>query len=59
MGEIRNAYKLLVRKPEGNHSKDLGIDGIIILDGYYGNRIGGCGLDSYGSGYGSVDGQTV
>jgi hypothetical protein len=28
MGEMRNAYKILVGKPEGkNHSEDLGVDG--------------------------------
>jgi hypothetical protein len=33
VGETRNAYnKLLVKKPEGrDHSKDLGVDGKIIL----------------------------
>jgi hypothetical protein len=33
MGEMRNAYEILVGKPEGkNHSEDLGVDGKIILD---------------------------
>jgi hypothetical protein len=33
MGEMRNAYKILVRKPERRgHSKDLGIDWRIILE---------------------------
>jgi hypothetical protein len=33
MGEMRNAYKNLVRKPEGkNHSEDLDVDGRIILE---------------------------
>jgi hypothetical protein len=33
MGEMRNAYRILVRKPEGkNHSEDLGTDGKIILE---------------------------
>jgi hypothetical protein len=32
MGEMRNAYKILVKKPEGkDHSEDLGVDGKIIL----------------------------
>jgi hypothetical protein len=32
MGEMRNAYKILVGKPEGrDHSEDLGVDGMIIL----------------------------
>jgi hypothetical protein len=31
-GEMRNAYKILVRKPEGKSNlKDLGTDGRIIL----------------------------
>jgi hypothetical protein len=33
IGEMRNAYKILVRKPEGKSPlKDLGIDGRIILE---------------------------
>jgi hypothetical protein len=33
MGEMRNVYKILVRKPEGNnHSDDLGVDVRIILE---------------------------
>jgi hypothetical protein len=32
MAEMRNAYKILFRKPEGkNHSEDLGVDGMVIL----------------------------
>jgi hypothetical protein len=32
MGEMRNAYKILVAKPEGNRdSEDLRVDGKIIL----------------------------
>jgi len=32
MGDMKNAYKNLVRKPEKkNHSQDLGVDGSIIL----------------------------
>jgi hypothetical protein len=30
MGEMRNAYKILVGKPR-NHLEDLGVDGRIIL----------------------------
>jgi hypothetical protein len=34
LGEIRNAYKILVRKTEGReHAKDLGVDRKIILEG--------------------------
>jgi hypothetical protein len=33
MGEMRNAYKILVRRPEGrDHLEDLGIDGRISLE---------------------------
>jgi hypothetical protein len=33
MGVMRNAYKILVGKPEGKrHSEDLGIDGKIVLE---------------------------
>jgi hypothetical protein len=33
MGEMRNTYKILVRKPGGKiHSEDLGVDGKIILE---------------------------
>jgi hypothetical protein len=33
MGEIRNAYNILVGKPEGkNHLEDLDVDGKIILE---------------------------
>jgi hypothetical protein len=32
MGEMRNAYNILVGKPEGkNHSEHQGVDGKIIL----------------------------
>jgi len=30
MGEMRNAYKILVRKPEGKTPRDLGVDGKIL-----------------------------
>jgi hypothetical protein len=47
MAEMRNAYSILVGKPEGkNHSVDLGIDGKIILEGilreYGGKMWTGC-----------------
>jgi len=33
MGEVRNAYNILVTKPEGrDHLEDLGVDGRIILE---------------------------
>jgi hypothetical protein len=28
---MRNAYKILVRKPERDHTEDLGVDGRLIL----------------------------
>jgi hypothetical protein len=32
IGEMRNVYKILIRKPEGkNHLEDLGVDGRVIL----------------------------
>jgi hypothetical protein len=33
MHEIRNAYKILVRKPEGkDHLENVGLDGKIVLE---------------------------
>jgi hypothetical protein len=32
MGEIRNAYKIMVEKPKGKRSLNLGIDGKIMLE---------------------------
>jgi hypothetical protein len=31
VGDRRGAYRVLVRKPDRNHLKDLGVDGRIIL----------------------------
>jgi hypothetical protein len=54
---MKNAYKILVGKPEGK--RPLGrsrcrwednIDRAIILKWILENRFGGCGLDSSGSG---------
>jgi hypothetical protein len=39
-----------------DHLKDFGLDGRIILDWIL-NKVGGCGLDSSGLGYGPVVGS--
>jgi hypothetical protein len=38
MGKVRNVYKILDEKPEGNHLEDLGIDGM--WTGFFQLRIG-------------------
>jgi hypothetical protein len=54
MGEVRNAYNILVGKSEEkNHSEDLGVDGKIILEwilGTYCGKVWTGGLDASGSG---------
>jgi len=52
MGEIRNAYNILVKDmmKGRDHLEDTGIDGKIILEWILRNRVGRCGLDSCGSG---------
>jgi hypothetical protein len=38
---VRNAYKIVVGKPEGkDHSEDLGVDGRIILEWILGKYVG-------------------
>jgi hypothetical protein len=44
MGEKRNAYRILVGKPEGDDFEDLGEDGMMILNGFYRGRMGEFGL---------------
>jgi hypothetical protein len=39
-----------------DQSEELPVDARVKLDGYLENRVGGCGLDSSGSGYGPVAG---
>jgi hypothetical protein len=41
MGDMRNTYKILVRKSEGeNHSEELDVDGKIILEWILGKQDG-------------------
>jgi hypothetical protein len=50
---MRNAYKIFIIKSEGrDHAKDLDVDGKIMLEWVYGNRVRRCGLDASGSGCG-------
>jgi hypothetical protein len=44
MVEMRNLYKILVRKPE-DPSEDRGKEGRIILECILKNKFRGCGLD--------------
>jgi hypothetical protein len=51
MGEGRNVYRVLVGKPEGkDHLKDQGVDGRMVSKWTLGILVGGCGVDSPGSG---------
>jgi len=44
MGKMINAYTTMVAKLEGkDYSKDLGVDGTIILE-WKGNKVGRCGI---------------
>jgi hypothetical protein len=50
MREMRNAYTLLVGKPEGKlRLGNLGVNGRKMLNLSYINKMGECGLDSFGS----------
>jgi hypothetical protein len=47
MGEVKNAYNIVVRRPKGkNHSEDLGVDGKIILEWILGKWVVRCELDA-------------
>jgi len=52
MGEMRNAYKILVGESEGkrDHLEDVDVDGNITLEWILENMVGRCGLDASGSG---------
>jgi hypothetical protein len=57
MGQMRNAYKRFLGKPEGKIAVGKPtVDGRIILEWILGNRVGSCGLGSSGSGQGQVAG---
>jgi hypothetical protein len=52
LGEMRNAYKILVGESEGkrDHLEDVDVDGNITLEWILENMVGRCGLDASGSG---------
>jgi hypothetical protein len=57
MGQGRNVYRVLVGKPEGkDHLKDEGVDGRMGSKWTWGRLVGGCEVDSPGSGWGSLVG---
>jgi hypothetical protein len=50
--------QILVGIPERkNNSEELGVDGRIILERIFGNRVGRCGKHTSGSGYRPVAGS--
>jgi hypothetical protein len=49
MAEMRNAYKILARKPEGKTSLGMPRHRWWIILEWILNRVGSCGLDSSGS----------
>jgi hypothetical protein len=56
-GDMKNAYKIFIGKPEGKRPReDLGIDGIIIIEWILGKQGEKCELDSCGSGQRQVAG---
>jgi hypothetical protein len=54
VGEMRNAYRILVDRPEGrDHSEDLGVDVRMILNSILGKcsfLLFWCGMHSFDSG---------
>jgi hypothetical protein len=57
MGEERKVYKVLVGKPEGKGPlEDQGVGGKMGSEWILRRFLGGCGLDSTGSGQGPVAG---
>jgi hypothetical protein len=57
LGEKRNAYRLLVKKPkEREHWEDRDVGGWI-YDGSWRDGMGRCGLDCSGLGEGPVEGS--
>jgi hypothetical protein len=50
MGGERKVYKVLVGKPEKDHSEDRGIEGRMGSEWILGRLVGGCRVDSVGSG---------
>jgi len=58
MAEVKNVYKILVRKPEEtDHLEDLGEDGKVILEWILGKWMGRCELVASGSIQGSMVGS--
>jgi hypothetical protein len=52
-GQMKNAYKILVRIPEGrNHLKEIAVDGRLMLTRLLSKwSVCGCELDTFSSGY--------
>jgi len=44
MSKKINAYRILLGKPERDYLENLGEDGMMILNGFYRNRMGEFGL---------------
>jgi hypothetical protein len=51
MGEMKYVYKFWSENLKGrDNSEDLGVDGVVIWNGSYGNTVGRSGLDVSDSG---------